>query len=436
MATAPLQTFGRGPTFLDWDGKPVETQQFGSPRGGARGPNMKRLNHDVAARQDDVFSAVPPPEVDEEDSTGIFNPTIGAPSPAVQAALAIPAGQRSLAQKKLLTDRQGTEAMSADRGGTVKNGVTQALADEQNVAKAGAQGRFDSQMADSYTSGVNGTSTNVPGSTERAQSQYMPKNPTAPLANNSLAAPKPTGYASRTMDDGTVRTASGFKDGHPNVSNIQTFSDEAAATAAFRPGAAPTGPSAYSGSLTPPDPRGDPTFSAAPASARGAGLPSAQGAMMAPAVARPPASPLTTSNGSPIMPLPAPAISPVSATPMTPPMDDPRNPANNRAATLSSTMPTASARPSRPGGRPVTPFDSQIASAASAVKEAVASPIRTAARTLAGDSLSQPTVQNPFLAKRTTAPTTQFKMNAKTLGQPRNSGMQSMGADLDPFRRF
>ena len=292
MATAPLQTFGRGPTFLDWSGNPVETQQFGDPRGRTRrnprgyGTQAQRggpLDDEaLAVDAQNIVSgnrAAPQPGAAEPEGTGIFNPMIAAPSESVQAALATPAAQRSLAQKKLLTDRMGTEAMAASRGGKVTNGITQALADEKEIGQSRAQGAYDERKSMEYEAGrdsvrgvqpgVNGTSTNVPGATERAQAQYMPQNSASPLANDSLSAPLPRGFAMRTMNDGTVRTASGFKDGHPNVSNIETFSNEAAAQAAT---------TAQPGSLTPPDPRGMPDAGAG-------GLPVAQMAMAGPAAA-------------------------------------------------------------------------------------------------------------------------------------------------------
>ena len=118
MATAPLQTFGRGPRFLDQEGNLVESEQFGSPYGGRR-----RAPRYAPQGGGDPFYQVPaqpapsPAAAAAEENGGLFNPTIGAPSLAVQSALGTPAANRSLAQKKILLDRQAIEAMSASRGG-------------------------------------------------------------------------------------------------------------------------------------------------------------------------------------------------------------------------------------------------------------------------------------------------------------------------------
>jgi hypothetical protein len=430
MAT-PLQTFGRGPTFLNWDGTPQETEQFGSARGDSR-RNPRVPTRAIAEREDDTFAAVAPETAAPVENPGMFNSNIGAPSPSVQAALALPAGQRSLAQQKLLADRRGTEAMSAARGGVVKNGVTQALDDESSVAAATAQGRFDSRMADAYAEGVTGAPSRVPGSTEAAQSQFMPRT-ADPMASNSVSAPKQPGFAMRTMADGTVRTASGVSGANRNVSNMQTFGSEAEATAAFRPSAPATpGATASPGSMTPPDPRGMP----------GGGLPVAQ-MTMAGAGAAPqggdPFAPTMPRLGLPASMRPARPAGPAASVPsMTPPMDDPLNPANRQAQTLQSS--NAGDPWGRTGPRPQRQRSSNIIP--QGIKDAFSytpRPEEQAILDRRNGGTKAPAMGAPMQtpsAARTTAPTTQIKMTSKILGQPRNSGSQMMGAQLDPFRRF
>lgn len=420
MAT-PLQTFGRGPTFLDWDGNPQETQQFGSPRGDSR-RNPRLPTRAIAEREDDTFAAVAPEVAAPVENPGTFNSNIGAPSPSVQAALALPPGQRSLAQQKLLSDRRGTEAMSASRGGVVKNGVTQALDDESAVAAATAQGRFDSRMADAYAEGLTGNPTRVPGSTEAAQSQYMPRT-ADPMASNSVSAPKQPGFAMRTMADGTVRTASGVSGANRNVSNMQTFGSEAEATAAFRPSSpAAPGATASPGAMTPPDPRGMP--------GAGGGMPVAQ-MSMAGAGAAPqggdPFAPTMPRLGLPASMRPArPAAAPPAAAPA---MTQPMAQSSNAGDPWGRTGP----RPQRQRSSNIIP---------QGIKDAFSytpRPEEQAILDRRNGGAKAPAMGAPVqtaAAARTTAPTTQIKMTSKTLGQPRNSGSQMMGAQLDPFRRF
>jgi hypothetical protein len=123
---------------------------------------------------------------------------------------------------------------------------------------------------------------------------------------------------------------------------------------------------------------------------------------------------------------------------MTPPMDDPLNPANRQAQTLQSS--NAGDPWGRTGPRPQRQRSSNIIP--QGIKDAFSytpRPEEQAILDRRNGGTKAPAMGAPMQtpsAARTTAPTTQIKMTSKILGQPRNSGSQMMGAQLDPFRRF
>lgn len=180
-------------------------------------------------------------------------PPLPEPSEYLRAALAKPERERTPQEVQALKERRRAEEITLRGGGKVNSGITPTLIAEQKGAETGA---YEASAALAYNKGKNETLRSAglaPDGTPLPAEEAAPQPKAKPTSGGTIErngvtteyagsdnvfksaqpAPKTQGYAMRTMDDGTVRTASGVDQN--GRSNMRDFGTKEEALAFYQP---------------------------------------------------------------------------------------------------------------------------------------------------------------------------------------------------------